>query len=199
VLRRSDRHRGRKIIRRRRQQQQRQQKKKKKKKKKKKIKKKEAASQVSSLPSADDLMSSNTLPDFLEAAAKQDKANELARIAEIQAEKHKDEPEPQPGLQPSQPEIPQQRIQDSKQFPTKPYQKNNPIKIDPSKLQASRKRGRSGGPDPFKGLHPWAQGRAASRQKKIKDQQHKKVTRGQTFEGRTWKSEAEMVLRQQYD
>jgi hypothetical protein len=50
------------------------------------------------------------------------------------------------------------------------------------------------------GLHPWADhGRKKARQLAIKEQQRHKVALGQTFEGRTWKSEAEMVLRQQYD
>lgn len=56
------------------------------------------------------------------------------------------------------------------------------------------------GPDPFEGLHPWAKsGKAGKRQKTIKESQKNKVLKGQTFEGRTWKSEAEMVMRQSYD
>ena len=39
----------------------------------------------------------------------------------------------------------------------------------------------------------------ATRDKKARDTQMRKVTSGQSFEGRTWKSEAEMVMRQQYD
>lgn len=39
----------------------------------------------------------------------------------------------------------------------------------------------------------------SGRQKKIKEQQKNKVLSGQSFEGRTWKSEAEMVMRQGYD
>lgn len=39
----------------------------------------------------------------------------------------------------------------------------------------------------------------ATRDKKARDTQMRKVNSGQSFEGRTWKSEAEMVMRQQYD
>lgn len=53
--------------------------------------------------------------------------------------------------------------------------------------------------DPFAGLHTKKDGKAGERHKKVKDAQQQKVGLGQSFEGRTWKSEAEMVMRQQFD
>jgi hypothetical protein len=40
---------------------------------------------------------------------------------------------------------------------------------------------------------------AATRDTAVRDKQYRKVQSGQSFEGRTWKSEQEMVMRQQYD
>lgn len=56
--------------------------------------------------------------------------------------------------------------------------------------------------DPLDGLHPWATeagGKKRARQNTIKEKQKNKVNLGQSFEGRSWKSEAEMVMRQGYD
>eukprot|EP00465_Bigelowiella_longifila_P012194 CAMPEP_0185263694 /NCGR_PEP_ID=MMETSP1359-20130426/15792_1 /TAXON_ID=552665 /ORGANISM="Bigelowiella longifila, Strain CCMP242" /LENGTH=215 /DNA_ID=CAMNT_0027851391 /DNA_START=14 /DNA_END=661 /DNA_ORIENTATION=- len=174
-------------------------KKKKKKKRKQKGKKADAKGVVSAmaLPSVETLMSSNDLPDFLETAAKKKKEDELARIAEIQAMKHNDsasnlEQKPtsqQPTAAGKKPE--QNHATTKRSTPA--------AAIAPAANRKRRASSSSGGPDIFQGLHPWAQGVGALRQKKVKEQQRKKVARGQTFEGRTWKSEAEMVLRQQYD
>jgi hypothetical protein len=42
-------------------------------------------------------------------------------------------------------------------------------------------------------------GATATRNTAARDKQQRKVSQGQSFEGRTWKTEQEMVMRQQYD
>ncbi|GAB5370571.1 hypothetical protein AAMO2058_001504400 [Amorphochlora amoebiformis] len=168
---------------------------KKKKKKKKRDKKSKSNEPTSTLPSAEDLMAENTLPDFLEEAAKRQKEANLQRMAQTRVQSLNIPKK----LTPEESEAAAQQARLIAAKKAKEAERKQIKNI----AGGSRKRPFSktkAGPDPFEGLHPWAKdGKSAVRQKKIKEQQRKKVSRGQTFEGRTWKSEAEMVLRQQFD
>mmetsp|Transcript_26982 Transcript_26982/g.52628 ORF Transcript_26982/g.52628 Transcript_26982/m.52628 type:complete len:211 (+) Transcript_26982:100-732(+) len=175
--------------------------KKKKKKKKKEKGKKKKESSSSALPSAEDLMSSNALPDFLEEAQKRAKEDALADLALSKSKEVKESEEEKQKKSTNPSGLTQEQIEAIAKAKREKAAARAAAEKQMAKAPGSRKRPyqSKGRADPFDGLHPWADGAAGARQKKIKEQQRKKVMRGQTFEGRTWKSEAEMVMRQSYD
>eukprot|EP00808_Paulinella_micropora_P022478 g36689.t1 len=164
-------------------------KKKKEKKKKKKHKKeqeKEGNAAKKALPSVADLLSSAKTPTFLQEERKE---AEIETIEKEESSKGEKKAKAEEGEQAKD-------IQDL----VRQVQARESSKEMGRAGRPPNKREGGPGPDPFDGLHPWAAtGRAAKRQKAIKEQQKNKVMKGQTFEGRTWKSEAEMVMRQSFD
>eukprot|EP00470_Lotharella_oceanica_P017177 CAMPEP_0170188470 /NCGR_PEP_ID=MMETSP0040_2-20121228/44451_1 /TAXON_ID=641309 /ORGANISM="Lotharella oceanica, Strain CCMP622" /LENGTH=210 /DNA_ID=CAMNT_0010435783 /DNA_START=57 /DNA_END=688 /DNA_ORIENTATION=- len=155
-------------------------KKKKKKKKKDKGKKKKAESSSSALPSAEDLMSSNALPDFLEEAQKRAKEDALADLALSKAKEVKDAEEEKQKTANSSGGLSQEQIEaiakaKREKAAARAAAEKKMAKAAPSRKRPYQGKGR---PDPFDGLHPWADGAAGGAAEENKRTAKK--------EGRAW-------------
>jgi hypothetical protein len=79
------------------------------------------------------------------------------------------------------------------------YRPSSGVGADPASVVQQAARGGRAQKRPTDLLSEGISGATATKDKKARAGQMRKVASGQSFEGRTWKSEAEMVMRQQYD